>query len=218
MLIPLETRMKGSSFFETWGSESAKKQKLENNGNKTVSAVLKRQVWELHLGRGVQEADCPLCKRNRIAQNKNSGFEAAHIIARKWFTEENMSIYYAYPSCSGCNNECRDMCLLDYLFVRHRLDELRRLIMAIFNLYVTEHVHEMAAEQRVAWKVLDRLYGPETWKCSGGIQNTKAIYELARAEQYQSLVNRAAEQTRALEETSKEMRALMESEIKPHVL
>jgi hypothetical protein len=206
-----------------------KKRRRNGADGLTVTPALKKAIWDMYIGIGVQEAFCPLCGTNRLNQRTNSGFEAAHIIANKWFYAAGAAaatvttasaVYYLFPSCSSCNNLCRDYSIFDYLYCQNQLKPLRRMIMAVFNAFVTEHEHELHAEDRMAWLVLDRLYGGGPngrWKAGGGIQNAKQIYEIARVEQYHCLVQQTAALTRQLQETATTMERLMTSEIKPYV-
>ena len=56
---------------------------------KGISATLRQQIWDIYIGIGLKSAQCPLCGLKTIYNTqKNSGFEAAHIIADKWFTND----------------------------------------------------------------------------------------------------------------------------------
>ena len=184
-------------------------------GGKHVTPALRRAIWDLYVGIGVKETLCPLCGLNKIqAPSQNSGFEAAHMVARKFLVEE-LSIFYLVPSCKVCNNECTDRCVLDFLWVRARLVALRRIIMIVYEAFLAHHAHELAPEDCMAWRVLEHLYGPSRHPAGGGIINTKAIYEIARIEQHAALVKQGAALAAQQEALSKQMRALMEVEIRP---
>lgn len=187
---------------------------LEPVKKKTSFANIKRASWDMYVGIGIQDVLCGLCGINRIQNNVNSGFEGAHIIARGWLTED-LSVYYLYPSCSVCNNQCHDMCILDFLYARNRIKQLRKMIMVIYERYVVEHEHELAQEDRMAHLILDNLYGPKRFPSGGGIQNTKQIYEIARAEQYEYLLERSRELEKQVSAIQAQRRFLMELEIKP---
>lgn len=180
----------------------------------TASPALKKASWDIYVGIGKQETLCGLCGLNRIQNNVNSGFEGAHIIAKGFLTED-LTIYYLYPSCSVCNNECKNLCVLDFLYARQRIAELRKMIMIIYKRYVLEHEHELNVQDRMAWLILDHLYGPKRFPAGGGIQNTKQIYEIARTEQYQFLMEQSAELERQLGEIQMQRIWLVEAEIKP---
>ncbi len=186
---------------------------------KTATPALRKSIWELYIGFGVQEATCPLCGLYKINQSINSAFEAAHVVARKFMDDEDtLSVYYLFPSCAVCNNECRDQCIFDFLYNRQRHIPLKRMIMAIFNAYVAQHDHELAMESRMAWMILARLYGKQRYPAGGGIVNEKAIYEIARAAQYAQLVEKGAKLVRELENNALHMRQLLECDIKPLTL
>jgi len=180
-----------------------------------MNASLKRAVWDMYVGPGVKETLCLLCGIHQINSNLNSGFEAAHVIARKWFANEKLSVFYLMPSCKSCNNECGDLCILDYLFVCSRIAALRRVIMTIYNAFLTLHIHELAPAERMAWRVMEHLYGPSRFPINGSIVNTKAIYEIARVEQHAALVQEAAQLAAQQQALSIQMRALMEADIRP---
>jgi len=186
-------------------------------GSARITPALKQQIWTFYIGSSIQETPCPLCGLYKIYNNVNSGFEAAHVVARK-FNPSELNAYYLYPSCSACNNECSDMCLLDYLWARGRFASLRKMITSIYAHFLEEHDRELRNEDRFAWKILDHLYGPLRFKSGGGIQNTRQIYELARVEQHLVLVEKAKVLAQKQEDVAKEMRLLMEGEIKPMML
>lgn len=180
----------------------------------SASPTLRKAIWEMYMGVGVKEAPCTLCGIHRIHSSINSGFECAHIVARGYMTDP-LTVYYMFPSCSGCNNECKEICVFDFMFVRGRIAALRKVIMIIYQRFLAEHEHELATDQRMAHLILDNLYGPRKFHLGGGIQNTKAIYELARLEQYEWLVEQGAQWERKLWELHRQRMLLMESEIKP---
>ncbi|MEO6078115.1 MAG: hypothetical protein ABIP54_04975 [Candidatus Andersenbacteria bacterium] len=180
----------------------------------TATPTLRKAIWELYVGVGIKEAPCPLCWLTRIQNNVNSGFECAHVVARNWMTEE-LSVYYIFPSCSVCNNECRDMCVLDYLYARQRIGPLRKIVMIIYQRYLVEYEHEWALENRMIHLVLDHLYGPRRFPSAGGILNRKQIYEIARTEQYQWLLEQGVELERQMCDLQKQRRWLLEENIKP---
>ena len=107
------------------------------------------------------------------------------------------------------------MCVLDFLWVRARITALRRIIMTIYTAFVTQHAHELAPADRMAWRVLEHLFGPSRYPAGGGIVNTKASYEIARAEQYAALVEEAARYAQEQQALALQLRALTEVDIKP---
>jgi hypothetical protein len=179
-----------------------------------ITPTLKRSVWEFYMGIGVQKALCSMCGINTISNNINSGFECAHVVARNFFYEE-LNVYYLFPACAVCNNQCRDMCVWDFMYARGRLGPLRKAVLGIYKVYLVEHEHELAPQDRMAHLILDHLYGPKRFPVGGGIQNTKQIYEIARAEQYEFLREQSLALERQLEEIQVQRRQLLEVEIKP---
>lgn len=168
----------------------------------------------MYVGIGKTEALCGLCGINRIRNGTNSGFEGAHIIARGFLTED-LTVYYLYPSCAVCNNECKELCVLDFLYARQRIVELRKIIMTIYKRYVMEHEHELDPQDRLAHLILDHLYGPKRFPAGGGICNTKQIYEIARAGQYEYLTAQTREKERELGEIQMQRILLWDAEIRP---
>ena len=178
-----------------------------------ITPVLKRQCWERHIGIGILESPCPMCGIQRIFNNVNTGFEVAHIVSQQ-FVNEDLTILYAYPSCRSCNNECGDMCVLDYLYCRGRIKQLKKLMMNMYELFLLSHGDELVKEHCMAWKVIDHLYGRTKFPAGGGIQNAKQIYEIARMEQYRKMSKESARLAKKLEKLGEEMSQLMECEIK----
>lgn len=181
-----------------------------------VTPNLRRAVWDMYIGSGQKEALCPLCGDRRIFATQNSGFECAHIVAHKFLTEQ-LSVYYLFPSCAVCNNECVDCCLLDYLWVRQRYAALRHMIMVIFHTFVTEHTHTLDGTQREAQLVLRHLYARPQF-LAGGLQNVKQVCEIARQEQIAELNARIAKLAQTLCEASEQLRRVADAEIKPQRL
>lgn len=187
---------------------------MEPPTKKSVSSSLKHAVWDTYIGIGVQKALCQLCLLRTIHSNVNSGFECAHIVARVHLNE-SPTIYYLYPSCEVCNNQCRNDCIFDFLWARNRLAPLRKALLAVFKHYVTEHEHELAVQDRMIHLVLDTLYGSQHFPLGGGIVNKKQIYEIARVEQYEDLLNESNELEKRLLLLHQQRKNLMEAEIKP---
>jgi len=179
---------------------------------KGITPVLKRQCWERHIGIGVLEAPCPMCGFNKIYNNVNSGFDLAHLVANKYLNED-LSLLYAFPSCAACNNECADSCVFDFLWCRGRLKQLKKLLMSMYDLFLLSHGDELAQEDRMAWKVIDFLYGPKKFAAGGGLVNRKQILELCRMEQYRVQSKEAAKLAKKLARLGEDMQLLLECKI-----
>lgn len=177
-----------------------------------ISTNLKKQVWENYCGIHITESICALCGIVKIYLNKNSGFECAHIIADKFLTRK-LSVLYLYPSCSSCNNECQDLCLLDYLWVRGRFPQLKKMILQIYKAYTTQF--DLTSSEKMAWKVLEHLYGKNTFPAGGGIVNELQIYEQARLAECDLLRGRIKEKMEEVGELQGDWQRLMEADIKP---
>lgn len=190
---------------------------LRTAKSSNVPLSLKKLSWEVFVGSSIKETVCPLCGIYQVYQSTNSGYEACHIVAKK-FNTEALSIYYITVGCSACNNECSDLCVLDYLFCRQRIGALRKLIRIIYGKFIEEHEHTLANEDRCIWNVLDYLYGQRRFPAGGGLVNTKQIYEIARAEQLALLIDDICKVTLKLEKLSKEYAMVAGTEIKPRKL
>ncbi len=88
--------------------------------------------------------------------------------------------------------------------------------MAIYNAYLEVHADTLSTEDKMIWKVLDHLYGPERFKAGGGLQNTRQVYEIARECQYTALVEEAALLAKKMDTVAQQMKRLLEYEIKPN--
>ena len=177
--------------------------------DKKSYAQVRRAVWEMHMGVGVQSAKCILCNTYVVSVNVNSGFEACHIVARCYMSEERpLTRFDLVPGCNVCNNECRDMCLLDYLFVRSRSETLRRVVRTICRCFLEEHGAALLPYQRMGWRILERLYGTPT----GGIQNS-GVYAIARADELEQMTSEIVKCTRKLEDLVSRMNALASTQI-----
>jgi hypothetical protein len=181
----------------------------------TVSVALKRAVWDAYIGPAVQEAPCPICGIVRIYQTRNSGFEAAHIVADKYELATELNVTHLYPCCETCNNYCSDLCLLDYMWGRERIPQLRAFIWAVYQAFVGRHVGELDQLDNLTWRVIQHLYGAQRYPGGGGLQNEKQIYELAREVQMTKLAEEAARLSAQMVDNAKTLRKLMESRITP---
>lgn len=179
-----------------------------------VTPALKKLCWDVYIGSSIKETVCPLCGLYQIYQSTNSGYEACHVVARK-FNSDALSIYYITVGCAACNNICADICILDYLFCRQRIGALRKFMQIVYTKFVEEHEHSLAMEDRMIWHVLDYLYGMRRFPAGGGIVNLKQIYEIARSEQMVLLTNEMCKIGARLQALSKEYAMVTECEIKP---
>ncbi len=177
---------------------------------KNIPGPIRSQSWDLFMGPGTQKGLCPMCNRHMIENSVMYGFEAAHITADKWFDNTKISIFHCVPSCHSCNGVCKVRNVFDYLYDHGRYDILVDIAMKLYKVYVNQHAEGLGAEDRLAWKVIRKLYGQDAWPAGGGIQNVPAVYNLIRAAQSQLHVERIAELTKQLQETTTELRSLAE--------
>lgn len=184
---------------------------------KKISPALKLVIWDMYLGDHLREAVCPLCGLARIHKTQNSGFEGAHMIARRWFkpTDTPMSKYYGVPSCTSCNNNMGDQSVFDYLFCRQRLPQLRNLMRIVYRAFVAEHQLVALGPERMLWNILDHLYGTKRFPLGGALCNSKPVYEIARNVQLEMLMQDAALITAQLQKIVAEHQLVTEAEIKP---
>lgn len=179
---------------------------------KGITPVLKRQCWERHIGIGVIESACPMCGINRIYNNINSGFQVCHLISQRYLNED-LTLLYAYPGCASCNNECGDLSIFDFLWCRGRINQLKKLMMSMYELFLLSHGDELAQHDRMAWKVIEHLYGFRKFPAGGGLVNRKQILELCRMEQYRLLAKESAKLAKKLAQLGSDMSDLMECKI-----
>lgn len=178
-----------------------------------ITPTLKKAIWDLYIGVNVSQTQCPLCGLNTIYLNRNSGFEAAHIVAAKFDLNNPLTPLHLYPSCKPCNNACSDMCLLDYLWCRDRVVQLRSIIWSIYKAFVAKWAQELEEVELQAWKVLRHLYGSQKYPAGGGLQNEKQIYEEARMLEYVELAKTGAELNRKVQENAKQMEQLLSARV-----
>lgn len=196
--------------------------KKEDGGIK-ISSKLRVQLWELYIGIGVKQTTCPLCGlHDLMGPTQNSGFQACHIVANKFSPSTTgsgvMDVFYLFPGCPTCNNECADQCLLDFLYVRMRYKELRTMIRNIFRAFTAMHEKELAQHEGLCWRVLDHLYGSKKFPAGGGIENKWAIYQMANAEQMEEINKDIKHLTEQLSQRVTLLNKLACSEIKPFTL
>lgn len=185
----------------------------KSRGN--ISPDLKRAIWDLYIpgGAATKTAYCPLCGKGVIERNVNSGYEAAHIVADKFFPPgRKLSIYYLYPSCSSCNNLCQDLCILDFLYLYARYKLLQQMMENIYHIYVEEHPN-LSLKDRLIWNVLHHLYGGEQFSAGGGLINQKPIFEMAKSVQLRHYTLQVEEASDKLRKLSGELYEVAMSEI-----
>jgi len=189
-------------------------QKVFKKPKTTINQNLRRQIWEFYIGIGIKQTQCPLCGVCNISNyDVNGGFEACHIIANKFFNGE-LTKYYLFPGCSICNNECSKMCLLDYMWCRDRIVQLKFLLSKVLNGFINENKNDMEKNIQLGHKIIEHLYGTKRFPAGGGIENTKQIYELARLVHYEECIRYAIELSTKLKENAETLNLLTLSEIK----
>lgn len=184
---------------------------------KSINHHKRKRVWEMYFGPGVKQTLCPLCGTNEIQNSaQNSGFNLCHIVADKFMLDKDLTnVFYFYPGCSSCNQECADLCILDYLYGRGRYNQLRTMIWAIYSSYSAQYQSELSKDSDVCWKLLRNLYGSERFPAGGGIYNEKHIYELARTVHHEKLIEKTKDLLKELDKTKEQMMINMNEEIKP---
>lgn len=212
-------RVLSSSFFQKEEEEEEKPEIIKTFFKKphqqNITTNLRRQIWELYIGHNHKIAPCPLCGIEKISNHDTyGGFEACHIVSRKFFQGMDLNVYYLFPGCNICNNNCSTDCLLDYMFCRGRLSLLKQMLSKIINAFINENVHTMSADVLLGHKIIDYLYGTNRFRIGGGIVNRRPIYEMARMVHYNQLVDEGAKLAKMIKKNAKQLENLMESEIK----
>lgn len=193
--------------------------KPSSSSSVTITAGIRKRIWEMYIGAGKKEDFCPLCLQQKI-QNaaQNSGFNACHMVADKFmFQDDLQSIYYLFPGCSVCNQECADLCILDYLYGRGRYNILRKVLWSIYSSYIQEYHSVLREEDRLCWKVIKNLYGSEKFPSGGGIHrdNEKAIYEMARNVHNEHMLENQQRLLMEMQTVQHQMTLNVNSDIKP---
>lgn len=178
-----------------------------------ITPNLKKAIWDVHIGGAVSQTQCPLCGINTIYQTRNSGFEAAHIVAAKFDDATQLTPLHLYPTCKSCNNACSDLCLLDYLWCRERIVQLRAVIWSLYKAFMARYSDQMPEVEQMAWKVLRHLYGSQRYPAGGGIANEIQIYEIAKAVEFAELAKEGAELSKRIKLNAQRMEDLLESRI-----
>ena len=188
----------------------------------TISSGIRKRIWEMYMGGpGKKEDFCPLCLQQKIQNaSQNSGFNACHMVADKFMLQEDLSkqsVYYLFPGCAVCNQECADLCILDYLYGRGRYTILRRVMWSIYSAYVQEYQAVLREEDRLCWKVIKNLYGSEKFPAGGGIHrdNEKAIYEMARNVHTERMLEEQQRLLLEMQTVQTQMTLNVNSDIKP---
>lgn len=188
------------------------KKRIKRIQQQNITPALKKAVWDMYVGTNTNEALCFLCGRAKLYKSKNSGWEAAHIVARRWFIGQ-LNRYAVVPSCQSCNNECSDMCVFDYLFGRRRYGSIRKIAWAIYSGYLEEYPEEVESFDFMAWRLIYNLFGKETYPVGGGIQSEKRIYEIIRSYQAKVLGQEIVELSQKIREKTKLVELVYNSKI-----
>lgn len=85
--------------------------------------------------------------------------------------------------------------------------------MSMYDLFLLSHGDELAEQDRMAWKVIEHLYGSRKFPAGGGLVNRKQILELCRMEQYRVLAKESAKLAKKLAQLGQDMSDLMECKI-----
>jgi hypothetical protein len=187
--------------------------------NQKISPILRRRIWEVYIGFGVKVTNCPLCDFNEIKNfDQNSGFQACHIVADNFLEEGNLNVFYLFPGCQACNVECSDLCLFDFLYNRFRFKQLANMIKSVCKLFKVQTADSFSDFETTYCNILDNLYGFKRFPAGGGITCRKSIYEYARSIEILEVNKTLAKLYKDVEEMSKYLKVVCETEIKPEKL
>lgn len=178
---------------------------------RNIPPEVRKAVWQTHMPPGSKEALCPLCDEVLIRSSTKNGFDCAHIVADKFHKGEH-TVLYLYPSCGTCNNECEDVCLLDYLWNKGSGENLKRMIRSVYKAFLSMNPY-LPIQDRLMWKVLERLYGYERFSAGGGLVNEIPIYMLAQSEHLLMINKQMKEKTEEMEMLATEMQMLSTTRI-----
>jgi hypothetical protein len=184
-----------------------------------INQTLRRRIWEVYIGIGIKASKCPLCDFNEIKNfDQNSGFQACHIVADGFLDEVNLNVFYLFPGCQTCNIECSEMCLFDFLYNRFRFKQLSNMIKNVCNVFKAQNADFFVESETTFCNILDHLYGPERFPAGGGIICRKNIYEYARCIEINEVNETLSKLYKQIESTSKYLRVVCETQIKPEKL
>ena len=186
---------------------------------KNISPQLKKLIWELYIGKHTQKAHCPLCQIQLLDTRVNSGFEAAHIVAERYFDSTfQTNELYLFPTCDKCNNECADTTIFDYLWCRARFKELESMISAVFNRFIEINNDTLVDHHRLAPMVLEHLYGQHRFRAGGGIINKQQIYKIALIVQFRETQEKSAKLVKELKETTEQLEMIAKYKVQTQYL
>ena len=150
-----------------------------------VSKSLRMSIWDMYAGPNKIEIKCMMCRRQVINRTQTRQWEAGHIVAQKFHTKKPCR-YDLIPICPACNNQCSDICILDFLYGIERYDSLSRIIRSIYKAFREENPEQFQDEfDSEAWKVLQHLYDGLQFRIGGGLQNKRHIYNFTKELQCQ---------------------------------
>lgn len=178
----------------------------DKSPNLSVSPTLRLAVWDMYGGCNKKTMLCPLCGKQELYKTDTRKWEAAHIVAKMFHTQPPTR-YDLVPSCPGCNSECSNVCVLDYLVGRERYNALRLICRSIYQAYAEEYPQEFKDRfKSQAWRLLQHLFGKERYRAGGGIGCEYDVYSLAQIVQMNDLRKNMRVLMKKVEACSKAMK------------
>ena len=167
-----------------------------------VSKGLRLSVWDMYVGTNKTTYNCFLCGRAELHKTLTKQWEACHIVAKTFHTKQPTR-YDLLPGCPACNNECSNLCIFDYLWIRERYKQLKNIIKIIYKTYEEEHPESLEDDfEGEAWKLFQDLYGGKKFSAGGGIYNETSIYNFIKSVQIKDEYEKIKKYTRKIRESN----------------
>lgn len=156
-----------------------------------VSKTLRLSVWDMFAGPNKTKIKCFMCGRHELNKTQAKQWDASHIVARHYHRRKPCR-FDLIPACPACNNECSDMTIFDFLWVRERYTQLGKIIRSIYKAFREESPERFEDEfNSEAWLVLQHFYAGKHFLSGGGIVNQRQIFNFVKTiqsqDEYESL-------------------------------
>ena len=150
-----------------------------------VPKTLRLAIWDMYAGTNKCIIKCMMCRGVEMNRIKSKQWEAGHIVAEKFHLKKPCR-YDLIPICPGCNNQCSDICIFDFLWGIERYKSLEHIIRAITNAFIEQNPDQFEDDfNSETWRILKHFYAGDSFRAGGGLMNEKQIYTLAKQLQIQ---------------------------------